>query len=89
MIELLTRSLHNEIDAGAPMPAIFETAATHTAVDPNAELTTIVQHARALNLDVPPDSSLHQLRGIAAGGIPMTKDEVRELITDYLLEKYS
>jgi hypothetical protein len=89
LIEALTRSLHGELPAetqalgSAPAPG--GPGATGAAIE---ELAAIERLARSFNLDVPPDSSLHQLRGVAANGaVPMAKDEVREIIADYLIEK--
>ena len=91
LIEVLTRSLRGELPAevqasgGSPEPRAA--GATGAAIE---ELAAIERLARSFNLDVPPGSSLHQLRGIAASGaVPLTKDEVRELIADYLIEKHS
>jgi hypothetical protein len=91
LIEALMRSLYGELPADAQAlgsaPAPHAAGATRAAIE---ELAAIERLARSFNLDVPPDSSLHQLRGIAAdGAVPMTKDEVREIIADYLSEKHS
>src|SRR5947209_4128740 len=44
----------------------------------------------ALLRGVPADSSLHSLLGVGRTrrDVPMTKEEVRDTITDYLMEKY-
>jgi hypothetical protein len=53
-------------------------------------LIAVERLALSYNLDVPLDSSLRRILGVVpSGAVPMTKDEVRDLITDYLVEKHS
>jgi hypothetical protein len=91
LIEVLTRSLRTELAVEVQTPVssleLYAAGATEGAIE---ELAAIEQLARSFNLDMPPDSSLHQLRGIVSSRVvPMTKDEVRDIIADYLIEKHS
>jgi hypothetical protein len=91
LIELLTRSLHDELATEAPAAGSSPAprAAGATAA-PISDLAAIERLARSLNLDVPPDSALHQLRGsVPSAAIPISKEDVRDVVADYLAEKHS
>src|SRR5437016_6776701 len=85
LIELLTRSLHDELTAAASEPSRSpEPRAEGATTEAPRELAAIERLARSFNLDVPPDSALHQLRGsVPSDAVPMSKDEVRDLVADY------
>ncbi|HEX9370291.1 MAG TPA: hypothetical protein VF897_04770 [Roseiflexaceae bacterium] len=91
LIELLTHSLRAELAAEAHEPVRAPAPSAGAAAEDSArELAAIARLAGSLHLDLPPDSSLHQLRGaVPSGAVPMTKDAVRDLIAGYLLEKHS
>jgi hypothetical protein len=90
LIEVLTRSLHSDLAPEARAPNITtELSLAEAAAKTAQELAAIEQLAKSLNLDMPADSSLHQLCGIALSVAPMTKAEMRDMIADYLIEKYS
>jgi len=82
LIELLTHSLREDLGA--------EVAQSASTTVPATDLAAIERLARSFHLDVPSDSSLHDLLGVVSGeAIPTTKEGMRDLITDYLIEKYS
>ena len=91
LIELLTHSLREELAAPVRQPSSAPApGATEADEETSRVLTAVERLALSYNLDVPPDSSLHRILGIVpSDAVPMTKDEVRDLITDYLIEKYS
>jgi len=91
LIERLTHSLREELAALAHQQArapesVFVEADEAT----NSTLAAVERLAQSLNLDVPPDSALRRMIGAVPGStVPMTKEGVRDLITDYLIEKHS
>jgi hypothetical protein len=91
LIELLTRSLRGELAALAQQPASAPAPGTTEGDEETTRVLTAVERlALSYNLDVPLDSSLRRILGVVpSGAVPMTKDEVRDLITDYLIEKHS
>jgi len=91
LIELLTRSLHDELSAEVSEPSSSPEPRTAGAIEgASGEVAAIERLARSFNLDVPSDSALHQLRGsVPSAAVPMSKDDVRDLIADYLAEKHS
>lgn len=84
LIEVLTRSLHTMVREDERVSISAADAAR--ANQASTETLSAIQHlAVSLRLRVPADSSLHQLRGIAATAmIPSTKDGIREGIADAL-----
>ena len=89
LIEILTRLVRGDL------PAVVQTPSQtpeqpQTSAEVAQDLTTIERLATALQLVMPDDSSLHQLRGTAGrGNVPMTTAKVRERISDALHKKYS
>jgi hypothetical protein len=83
LIELLTHSLREELAGSVPN-------ATAADVEPSEVLGAVERLALSYQLDVPGDSSLHHILGVVpSDALPTTKGEVRDLITDYLIEKHS
>lgn len=80
-IEDVQHSMHDEM-VQAPPPKNHD--------DEAAWRKEFEAERAALLKDVPPDSSLHEVLGIARTRkqIPMTKEEDREAILEYLTEKY-
>lgn len=75
LIELLTRSLHDELATEAPAagrsPAPRAADATAAAI---SDLAAIERLAQSCNLDVPPDSALHELRGsVPSAAVPIAR----------------
>ncbi|MDQ2997752.1 MAG: hypothetical protein M3R61_11935 [Chloroflexota bacterium] len=91
LIERLSHSLREEL--AVPMErqaSALEPVATEAHEKTTSVLSAVERLAQSLNLDVPLDSSLHRMIGAVPGGaVPMTKEGVRDLITDYLIEKHS
>jgi len=90
LIELLTRSLHDELIAEVSEPGSASQPHAGATEEASGELAAIERLARSFHLDVSSDSTLHQLRGsVPSAAVPMSKDDVREMIADYLAEKHS
>jgi hypothetical protein len=91
LIERLTHSLREELVAPVRQPAsAVEPISTEADEATNSTLAAVERLAQSLNLDVPPDSALRRMIGAVPGStVPMTKEGVRDLITDYLIEKHS
>lgn len=91
LIELLTHSLREELAASVRQPSsVLVPGATAADEEPSGVLPAVERLALSYNLDVPLDSSLHRILGVVrSDAVPTTKGEVRDLITDYLIEKHS
>lgn len=88
LIELLARSLNNDIEAAENMVSVASEP-HNIERDSSDTLVAIQQLAASLGLRVPPDSALYQLQDIVGtNGVPSTKAEVQDVIADYLSEKY-
>ena len=82
LLEEISHSVREEIVLVPPsLSGLNEESAWRTAFE--AERAELLK-------DVPPDSSLHQILGIARTRekIPMTREEDREAKLEYLIEKY-
>jgi len=90
LIELLTHSLREELAPAHQQARAPEPVSTEDDQETTSRLAAVERLAQSLNLDLPLDSSLRRIIGVVpSGAVPMTKDEVRDLITDYLIEKHS
>lgn len=88
LIELLARSLNNDIEATKNNVTVASEPHNMTR-DSSDTMVAIEQLAATLGLHVPPDSALYQLRDIVGtNSVPWTKVEVQDAIADYLSEKY-
>lgn len=87
LIELLSRSLRNELQA----PARSAEQPTDTSVaEMSAKQAAIERLAGSLKLAVPEDSSLWRVLGIGATDAPApTDEELEEDYVNYLTRKYS
>jgi hypothetical protein len=87
LIELLSHSLREDLAAAANEPA---RGSAPSSDEMTGGLAAIRRLAESLNIELPLDSSLHRLRGVvSSGAVPTTKDELRDLVADFLLEKHS
>jgi hypothetical protein len=91
LIERLTHSLREELAAPVHQQAsALGPVSTEADEEAASVLTAVERLAQSLNLDMPLDSSLRRIIGaVPSGAVPMTKEGVRDLITDYLIEKHS
>jgi hypothetical protein len=91
LIERLTHSLREDLAAPVHQQAsALAPVSTKADEDAAGVLTAVERLAQSLNLDMPLDSSLRRIIGaVPSGVVPMTKEGVRDLITDYLIEKHS
>ena len=91
LIERLTHSLREELAAPPhQQTSALEPISTEVDEEITSVMTAVGHLAQSLNLDVPLDSSLHRIIGaVPSGAVPVTKEGVRDLITDYLIEKHS
>jgi hypothetical protein len=82
LLELISHSLRAELGTRVAQPVSSATTV--------ADLAAIEQLALSLHIDMPADSSLHDLLGVVSSeAIPTSKEGARDFITDYLIEKYS
>ena len=81
LLEAISRSMREEM---------AQTPSSSNGSNEAAWRTAFAAERAALLRDVPSDSSLHQLLGIARTQekIPMTREEDREAKLAYLIEKY-
>lgn len=91
LIELLTQSLRIELAMQAHQPTKqTELRSAEIAEETTRALAAIERLAQSFSLDLPPDSSLRRILGVVpSDAVPMTKDAVRNLIANYLIEKHS
>lgn len=91
LIERLTHSVREELAVPAHQRAsVIEPISTEADEEASGVLIDVERLAQSLNLDVPLDSSLRRIIGVVpSSAVPMTKEGMRDLITDYLIEKHS